>query len=379
MRHLLLNIDWTFFDKMFLGEKISNYIWCISIIVVTMLLKKPVAGLLTRLSSLLAAKYSYMQHKDTIRNMVFKPMERLLQTVLYYVAINQLNNLLDNFVIHHTIGNKNKVNIRVDDIIDHVFLFLFIIFLTQVITRLMDFVYYLRMGKAQQENNQSRQQLLPLIKEMAKLVTWALSVFWILGSVFHVNIPALITGLGIGGVAIALAGKETVENFFAAFTILSDKPFKVGDTIKLGDMEGVIERIGFRSTRMRSTDGSAYIIPNQSLVSQSLVNMTTRDTRGVKVTANIKYGLTHEALQAMIAELKETILNTSPAQDPVEVSIESFDKETLQLVVSYHLPHPLPDDAKLATLKREINLKVFDIISRHASLGAPPSSSSDSK
>jgi MscS family membrane protein len=371
MNHILLDIDWSIFDRTYMGEKVSNYLWFAGIAIGTFLLKKPMAALLTRVSSRLAARFSYLRHKGTIRTMLFKPMERLLQTILYFVAINQMDTLLDRVAIHHSIGTSGKINIRFGDVVDHVFYFFFIIFLTQVVTRFIDFIYYLRIGKAQIEKNYARLQLLPLLKEMTKLLSWILAVFWILGSVFHVNIPALITGLGIGGVAIALAGKETVENFFAAFTILSDKPFQTGDTIKLGDIEGVVERIGFRSTRLRNSDGSAYIIPNQNLVSQNLINLSFRDNRGMKVIVNMKYGITHEALQQLTDKLREGIKSIPLVNEPIDINVETFDKETFQLVIAYQLPHPLPDDAKLISLKRDVNMKIYEIISANGIMGTP--------
>lgn len=372
--NLLLDIDLNFFDRVYMGDKVSDYIWCVGIIVGTLLLKRPMANMLTRLSSTIAMRLSYAKYRGKIRSMLAKPIERLLQTILYFVAIHQVDNFLDHFVIRRFIGMKAKVDIRLGDVLDHVFLFLFIVFLTQVVTRFFDFVYYLRMGKAHQQNDYARMQLLPLTKEIAKLVIWTLSIFWILGQVFMVNIPALITGLGIGGVAIALAGKETVENFFAAFTILSDKPFKTGDTIKLGEIEGVVERIGFRSTRLRNTDGSAHIIPNQNLVSQNLINLSMRDLRVMKVVAHIRYGIDHATLMRVIADVKEELLKTTAVIEPIEAVIESFEKETLQLVVSYSLPHPLPVGTKLNDVKREINMKVFEVITAHAKLGGPASS-----
>jgi MscS family membrane protein len=187
----------------------------------------------------------------------------------------------------------------------------------------------------------------------------------------HVNIPALITGLGIGGVAIALAGKETVENFFAAFTILSDKPFKAGDTIRLGEIEGVVERIGFRSTRLRHVDGAAYIVPNQNLVSQSIINLSMRDNRVMKTIANIKYGATHEQLLELMAQIKEALMNLPPVHGPIDIVLEQFDKETFQMSVSYSVPHPLPAEVKLLAIKRDVNLKVFEIISSRAIMGTP--------
>ncbi|MES2703130.1 MAG: mechanosensitive ion channel domain-containing protein [Bacteroidota bacterium] len=369
---LLLNIDWSFFDKEYLHEKVSAYVWFAGIILATLLLKKPLANLLMRVSSNLAARYSYMRHKETMGPMLFKPIERLLQIILYFIAVNQLSNILDEVTLKRFMGKKGKMDITLDDVSNHVFLLLFIICLTQVVSRFIDFVYYLRMGKAESENNNSRQQLLPLIKEVSKLVLWIISGFWILGSVCHVNIPALITGLGIGGVAIALAGKETVENFFAAFTILSDKPFVTGDIIKLGETEGMVERIGFRSTRLRNTDGSAYIVPNQNLVSQNLVNLSMRSNRIMKVPVNIRYGISHEALTALMEKIKAALGSLPYIQQPVDIAVESFDKDTFQLVVSYQLPYPLADDVKLPAVKREVNIRVYEIASANASLGTAP-------
>lgn len=368
---LLLDINWNFFNLEYRGVKVSEYLLFAGIVLATLLLKRPIAALLTRISSSLAERFSYMKHKSRIRTMLFKPTERLLQIILYFLALEQITPLLDSVSLHHIILSKKRIDITLGDITDHVFLFLFIVFLTRVLTRFVDFIYFLRIGKAQIEKNFSRLQLLPLFKEMAKLLLWIICIFWILGSVFHVNIPALIAGLGIGGIAIALAGKETVENFFAAFTILSDKPFQTGETIKLGEIEGVVERIGFRSTRLRNLDGSAYIIPNQHLVSQNLINLSSRETRGMKVIANIRYGITHEKLTQLITTLKETMHGMPLVKDPVDIYIETFDKETFQLVIAYHLPHPLPGDEKLNALKRDINLKVFEVISGHATMGTP--------
>jgi MscS family membrane protein len=285
---VLLDIDWSFFNHQYLGETVTNYLWFAGIVVFTILLKNPMALLLTRLSSLLTIRFSYVEHKGAIREILFKPMEKLVQVVLFFIAFNQVDGVLDRFAVHKTLGKIGKLNFTLGDVVNHIFLLVFIIFLTQFIARFIDFIYYIRISIAQKEKNNALMQLLPLIKEMSKLVLWIISCFWILGSVCHVNIPALITGLGIGGVAIALAGKETVENFFAAFTILSDKPFHTGDTIKLGEIEAVVERIGFRSTRLRNLDGSAYIIPNQNLVSQNLINMSMRVNRHVKIAVNVK-------------------------------------------------------------------------------------------
>jgi MscS family membrane protein len=294
-----------------------------------------------------------------------------MQVVLSYVAFNELDGFLSNFVFRHWPGKAGKVRVSLADMLDHIFLLLFIVFLSLLISRIIDFIYYYRMQRATNEKNNSRLQLLPLIKEMSKLILWIISCFWILGWVFHVNIPALITGLGIGGVAIALAGKETVENFFAAFTILSDRPFQTGDLIKIGDTEAVVERIGFRSTRLRNTDGSAFIIPNQSLVSQNLTNLSARDRRGIKVVSHIKHGLSYDQLQQLAAELRAAVLAIPGVKEPVIVGIDAYEKETFQLSVNYDLPHPLPDGMELVDIKRQVSMKIYEVITARATLGTP--------
>ena len=368
MQYLILDIDWRFLNYVYFHQKVSDYLLFAVIVMVTFMVKKPIAGLLTRVSSRLAQKYTYIEHKETLRNMLFVPVEYLLQVIFYFIATNQLSNILNSIVFHRDLITRGNLNITLGDITDHIFLFLFIFFLTQSVTRFIDFIYYLRIGKAREEKNQSKEQMLPLIKEISKLLAWTIGGFWVLGSVFHVNIPALITGLGIGGIAIALASKETVENFFAAFTILSDKPFHAGDSIKIGEIEGIVERIGFRSTRLRNLDGSEYIIPNQHLVSQNLINLSNRNTRGMKVVANVRYGITHAELEKLIAELKETLAAAMPLTE-ISAIVENFDKETFQLVIAYRLPHPMPQGAELLKVKQETNMKIFEIINNYAKLG----------
>jgi len=368
---LLLTIDATFFNRIYMGERVVNYIWFAGIIIGTLLLKRPITSLLMRVTSKLAMQFTYMQHRDAITGMLFKPLQRLLLTVLFFVATEQISGMLDLITFRRKLNNS-QVRLNMGDITDHIFLLLFIIFLTQTVTHFIDFIYYLRMDKAHAERNGARQQLLPLIKEMSKLLTWVLSVFWLLGGVFHVNIPALITGLGIGGVAIALAGKETVENFFAAFTILTDKPFQTGEVIKLGEIEGEVERIGFRSTRVRNMDGSVTTIPNQHLVSQNLINLSAREKRVMKIVANIRYGITHAALQEIIDLLREELGKISEVKAPLEIYIDGLEKETLQLHISYSLPHPLSSPTTLIAIKSAVNMKVFEIISSVAELGTPP-------
>jgi MscS family membrane protein len=301
------------------------------------------------------------------RDLIRKPMQMFLQAVLYFIAVNQLSPLLDRItVFYRERDGKEPIDVRLGSIIDHIFLMLIIVSGTMVLARIIDFVYRVNKQRAIEAHNISRQQLLPLVKDVVKLLLWVTSAFWILGAVFQVNIPALIAGLGIGGIAIALAAKESVENLFAAFTILTDKPFQVGDTIKLGNFEGKVERIGFRATRIRGSNGAAAIIPNKKLVNENLENLSERDTSGVKLQINLKYGIPHEDLQKMTAELKEMVQDTIHVKKPVEVTIEGFGENVFQLQLSYNLPHPVATGTSQTEIKQQINMQAYSIISKYS-------------
>lgn len=366
----LLAINWQNFESKIGGEKISNLLWCVGIIVATLLVKKPLAKLIAKSISSITNRFTDKKHGAVFCNLIQSPLEALLQTILFYIAINQLNALLNNFLLHRIKDKHEELAIRFSDIADHVFLFLVILFSTIALSRILDFIYHVQMDDARERDNKERQQLLPILKDVLKVVLWTIGAFWVLGTVFHVNIPALITGLGIGGVAIALAAKESIENLFGAFTILTDKPFQVGDIIKLGSVEGTVERIGFRSTRLRTTDGSAITIPNKKLVYENLENLSNRYSRKVKLVINIKYGITHFVLQQVVKDIRASLQHTLYVTDPIEILVEGFAENVFQLVISYGLPAPLPSGANLIDIKHQVNTNIYGILVKHQAFPA---------
>ncbi|HRO43164.1 MAG TPA: mechanosensitive ion channel family protein [Flavipsychrobacter sp.] len=364
MMSVLLQINLQYIEEQLGNERISNILWCVGIVLATLLLKRPLSILLAKLSCSVANKFSDKKHGKMFQELIVKPLELLLQTFLYYVAINQLSIFLNQVIFRRRQG-KELIEIRISDVADKIFMLLLILFFVLVVSRIIDFIFRVLLDKALTEDDRDKEQLFPLVKEIVKILLWTIGLFWILGSVFAVNIPALITGLGIGGVAIALAAKESVENFFAAFTILTDKPFQTGDVVKLGNLEGAVERIGFRSTRLRNGDGSLYIIPNKKLVNENLENLTQRDTRKVRVVFNLKYNIAHEKLQQLISDLKTMIQNTLHVTAPVNVLLETFGEASFQLSVNYFLPEPLAEGANADAIKQEINLKAFQTIAQY--------------
>jgi len=361
MLTIFLQINLRYFEERIGNERVSNILWCAGIVVATLLLKRPLSLLIAKLSAGIANRFSDRKNGKMFQDLTAKPLELLLQTFLYYIAINQLSVIL-NQVIFHRHQSGGLVEIRISDVVDKIFVLLLIVFFVLVISRIVDFIFHVLIQKAFATDDRDREQLFPLVKEVVKILIWVTGIFWVLGSVFSVNIPALITGLGIGGVAIALAAKESVENFFAAFTILTDKPFQTGDVIRLGNLEGEVERIGFRSTRLRNGDGALFIIPNKKLVNENLENLSKRDMRKVRLVFHLKYGISHSGLQQLLSAIQTSIQSLLPIQQPITLLTENFGETSFQLSVSYFLPEPLPDGLNAEVLKQQITLLVFQLI-----------------
>ena len=357
-----LKITWEALETRIADERLSNILWFLGIVIATFIFKKPLATLVAKVCFKITNKYGGKHYVQKFLELTKRPLEWLIQTLLFYIAFSQLSILLSKYLTHQHEGYNLLQNLQVGDIVNLIFKFLLILFATFTASRVLDFIFFVQIEKAHEENEIGRQQLMPLLKELFKIILWTLGLFWVLGSVFQVNIPALITGLGIGGVAIALAAKESVENFFAAFTILTDHPFQMDDFIRLGTMEGKVERIGFRSTRVRHADGSLYIIPNKKLIGENLENLSNRNNRKIKLSITLRYGFSKEHLEELTVQIKKSMLHIEPVHEPVDLLIESFGEQTFQLSVSYHLPHPLPEGFTLEQIKKEINTNIYSLI-----------------
>lgn len=129
--------------------------------------------------------------------------------------------------------------------------------------------------------------LVPILRTIAKvlvIITLLIMVF----SHFGFNVAGLIAGLGIGGVAIAFAAKDIISNVFGGVSVIADKPFKIGDTIKFGDKTGVVKEIGIRTTRLVSAEGTLLIIPNAKFTDGIIENISAKDPKPVKAVASGK-------------------------------------------------------------------------------------------
>jgi MscS family membrane protein len=183
---------------------------------------------------------------------------------------------------------------------------------TWLCVRVIDLVFKLKQSQlvATSSDKISLVQLGRKLFKILAVVVGAVVIFYIAG----INIAAVLTGLGIGGIAIAFAAQKTLENLFGGIMIISDQPIRVGDFCRAGDYLGTVENIGLRSTRIRTLKRTVVSVPNGQLAVMSLENFTMRDKIWFHHTLHLRYETTADQLRYILAEIRKMLYEHSKVE-----------------------------------------------------------------
>lgn len=213
-------------------------------------------------------------------------------------------------------------------------------------------------------NNDLSYEVANFIIAIVRIIIITLGVGAIL-QVWGINIAGLIAGLGIGGLAFALAAKDTVSNLFGSIALLLDKSIKIGEWIKIKDIEGVVEDIGMRTTKIRSFEKSLITLPNHIVANNPIENYSRRNSRRIKLNIGLSYRTTSLQVENIIAEIKNMLKNNSSIcqTSTTLVNLTSFNNSTLAIFV-YTFSNT-SDWGKHLQTKEEVNLAIRSIVSQN--------------
>lgn len=205
----------------------------------------------------------------------------------------------------------------------------------------------------------------------AKAVVFVLGALCVL-QVWVDNITGLIAGLSIGGVAVALAAQDTAANLFGSVTVMLDQPFDIGDYIEVDGVAGTVEKMGLRSTRIRTLDESLVIVPNKTMSSANITNWTKIERR--RVTFNV--GVAYSTTKAQLEELISRITAMLEARDDIRkdgIAVGFAELGASALVISVRFYTLTGDAGEAATMRGKVNFAIMDIISEMGLSFARPS------
>jgi MscS family membrane protein len=206
--------------------------------------------------------------------------------------------------------------------------------ITYMIMRIIDLLVAQWKARASSKVDKAfNDQLFPILSKGLK--GFVLVIAFLL-TVQHLglNITSLIASLSVVGLALGLAAQDTAANVFGAVAVFVDKPFKIGDTIKLENVEGTVEAMGLRSTRVRNPDGHLITIPNKTMGNATIVNITRRATIKQVMTFGVTYDTTAEKLSEAIRIL-ENVFKTHPMTHDVWITFKQFADNSLNIEVTY--------------------------------------------
>jgi len=191
---------------------------------------------------------------------------------------------------------------------------------------------------------------------------------------FGINVNSIIAGLGIAGLAVALAAQDTLANVFGGITVIFDKPFDVGDLIRTGNIEGFVEDISFRTTKLRTLTKEMVTIPNSAIANGAILNFTQRDQRRIKMVLGATYNTTRQEIQSVIRDLTDMLIALKGVDtDSVYVRFDGFGPSSKDIYISFMVL--TADWGEYLIIKEEACYGMMDVFEKHAVDFAFPSQS----
>ncbi len=212
-----------------------------------------------------------------------------------------------------------------------------------------------------------------LVRLGARIVSFVVAVLIVMegGRSLGVPLAGLIAGLGVGGLAVALAAQSTIENLIGSITIFADRPVRVGDLCSFGEHIGTVERIGLRSTRIRALDRSVVTVPNAEFSRLKLINLTERDRMLFRTTVSLRLETTPDQLRLVLARLRELLLaHPRVDEDPARVRVVAAGPHAFDLEVFAYVK--TRDWSEFLAIREDLFLRMIDVVGQAGTSFAPP-------
>jgi MscS family membrane protein len=285
---------------------------------------------------------------DMLLNAIKSPLGYLILLQGFYLAILSLQ-------LPEKIGQLDVTSIvHAIYILAVSFIFLYFIF------KVIDIVAYYLYQEAKKTDSTLDDQLVPLLVKSLRILVVTIGILFILQN-FGYNITSLLAGLGLGGLAFALAAQNTVSNLFGSITIFSDKPFQLGDWISIGDIEGTVEEVGFRTTRVRRFDQALVTVPNSQFINTGIINYSAMKKRRINFNLGVTYGTSTDKMEEAVAGIKKIIEDDEKFDHSFYmVRFTEFGEYSLNIFI-YCFTKTI-DWAESLAIREEFNLKIMKLL-----------------
>ena len=339
-----------FWDHIILDNSVRQYAVVFGIILVAYLLKKFVSLYAALAFFGIMKLMGRSIERKAFLELVKGPVEIFLFVLISFFALLNLN-----FpgILFYSFYSTNTQRL-ITGIAEAVIIILF--FLT--LLRGIDYMTLVLEKKADKTEGQEDNQLIIFFKDFLKVILIIIGVLTMLKFVFNQEISQILAGLSIVGAAIALAARESIENLIASFIIFFDKPFTTGDQLKVNNITGIVERIGLRSTRIRTAEKTYVTVPNKQMVDSIVDNLSLRTHRRGELKLEIDLRTTTDA----IVEFEEGIRKILQHKYITESSVLLSDIAQQSYIISVEYFSVSIGINEFNKMKQEINLQIMKLM-----------------
>ena len=316
-----------FFDLKIFDNTLGNYLLLTGVILLAISLKrfisKHVAGLVFKVVRRIAQGVD----KRSFVELVVSPLENFLLIIIFLISFDKLNYpaVLDIYIyktsLHH--------------MLDIIAMFVMIISFIWLLLRIIDFIALILEQKANLTQSQSDNQLVLFFKDFFKVILVIIGILMILKFGFNLKITSLITGLSLAGAAVALATRESIENLIASFIIFFDRPFSTGDLIKVQNITGTVEKIGLRSTRLRTTQKTYVTVPNKQMVDSIMDNLSLQTQRRAFIQLDLSSDTPHADVKNFVEAVEQLIQKRNDRIESHTVFLADIIKNSYVVTVEF--------------------------------------------
>ena len=340
-----------FFTIGFLDVELWQWIGLLLVVVAAVVLSWIAAGVIAPVLRPLVTHFR-SDLKDRVEQLIVGPVRLGIGIILFYIGSFLLGLSLTARAFFH--GTAKAIVIAA---------------VSWLILRFID-IAVLRLEASLAGRQRAALSMLPLGRRTAKACVLVLAAVALLQN-FNFDVGGLLAGLGVGGLAVALAAQETVKNFFGGVTLIADQPVRVGDFCRFGSQMGFVEDISIWSTRIRTLERTVVSIPNGQFVGMALENFARRDRMWLNTTIGVQYGLDAAALRGLVGEIAG-LLRAHPKvhHESARARFAGFGSSALQVEISaYVLTASLNE---FLAIREEIFLTIVDAVTAAGSRVAAP-------
>ena len=316
-----------FLDNIYFDNSIRNYCIVGGSILLMLILKRYLSRYIASILFRISRRIWNGIEKKTFTDLVVEPLEWFLLVLISVFAIDKLN--------FPQAWEYNIYGHSTNEIVSKIGIGIIIILFTWVLLRMIDFIALVLEKKTTHEDTKSSGQLIVFFRDFLKVIFAIAGLLLLIKACFNQPVGNLLTSLSIVGAVLALAAKESLENLIASFIIFFDKPFSTGDVLRVNAVTGTVEKIGLRSTRIRTADKTLVTVPNKQMVDSVVDNWSMRTHRRAEIKLELAASTSIDAATNCIAQIKKLLAAKEDSIIDSSVYLTEINKSGVLITIEY--------------------------------------------